>query len=113
MKNVDLSNILISMGKSVDQATNDLRKQKLNSELEEVECEISLSVEIDPETLDKAPSQVKALKFAEIKRERFINLPNLGSGRPLDLGDRGEVPIEDSKASTLKIRALFSTKLSD
>lgn len=113
MKNVDLSNILISMGKSVDQATGDLRKQKLNCDLEEVECELSLSVEIDAKTLDKKPTQVKALKFAEIKREKFKNIPSLGSHRPSDSSEREQPPVEDSKVSTLKIRAIFSTKLLD
>ena len=118
MKNIDLSNILLSLGKSVDKATIDLRKSKLNCELEEVECEIELSVDIDKESLNKDPKNVTPFNFIDVRSAMMADRikplpPNLGREKT-EKEDKKSKKSDDSEGLTkFKVRALFTTKLFD
>ena len=116
MKNIDLSNILLSLGKSVDKATIDLRKSNLNCELDEVEFEIELSVDLDKETLDKEPKSVKQINFLDIRSAAVIDRSRPVKPVIKKLTKEGTGSGEHQESCDLtrfRIKALFTTKLYD
>ncbi len=101
MKQFDLSNLVISMGKSVEDAVFEMKQANVACELEELECTVTIETKLDVERVgikgdSGQPLQIKGLRFLEIGR----------SATPRDL----TVP---SEIGTLTIRALFSPGYSD
>lgn len=104
MKKLDLSNIILSMGRSVDEAVAEIRRRDLACELEEFECTVTFETEMDSDAtgIDEKTNQIKGLRFFEI-RER------LAEGRP----KREPETEPESARGSLTCRAIFAPHLRD
>ncbi|MFN3980387.1 MAG: hypothetical protein ACK4SA_08395 [Caldilinea sp.] len=95
---VNLATLLTSIGKSVNDARAEMQRARIVADLEEFECTLTLSVEIDEEPLRKPATDEKSavgLRMLRIYSEPPVRLPSSGAQ-------------EQPGAGTLTIRALFS-----
>ena len=73
MKQFDLSDLILSMGQSVDDAVADMKRSEISCALEEFECTITLETELDTEFIgvDEESRQVRGLRFVEARKAMF------------------------------------------
>jgi hypothetical protein len=109
MNNIDLADLITSMGKSVEDSVAVMQKEKSKVQLEEFECTLTLAADIDETTLKNQPSNltpISGLKFLSVKPKKVsVRLADKMSKQPShnlqpDLG-------------TLTIRAIFTPNTED
>jgi hypothetical protein len=73
MKQFDLSDLILSMAKSVDDAVADMKRAGISCELEEFECTVTLETELDTEIIgvDEEERRVRGLRFLEVRKAMF------------------------------------------
>lgn len=101
MPKIDLSAFVTSMAKSVDDAVEEMRREKVKAGLEEFECTLTLLVDVDVEPMTKPPAKgnspgLNGLKLLEVyKTTKPLKTPIVS------------VP-EQPEKGTITIRAVFS-----
>ena len=100
MKQHNLSMLIQSIGRSIDEAVSDMNSANFSCELEEFECTLDLNMEVDTKYIgfDKKTKKIKGLKLAEIEKKININQAK---------------KVSQSETKTLTIRAVFSPKIQE
>jgi len=109
MKNIDLSGLITSMSKSVEESVEIMKKEKSKVLLEEFECTLTLNAEIDEATLKKQQSHLESpsgLKFVKLKPKKI-------SARLTEREPRQTPANLQPELGTLTIRAIFTPNNDD
>lgn len=104
MKDIALSELILSMGQSVESSTLIMKKNDTKVRLEEFECTLTLDADIDEKSLKKQRSGLTpntGLKFLEVNTKKNKFTATLPSTTP--------VSSPSPEKGVLTIRAIFSS----
>ncbi|WP_017446754.1 hypothetical protein [Gayadomonas joobiniege] len=106
MKNIDLSQLILSMGESVEESHKTMKEMKLNVALEELEVTLTMQSELDETSVQNKPAPrdpKKGLRFAHLK-------PKLKPRVLSRVPNNQNTSVKQEQTGTLTLHALFSVR---
>jgi hypothetical protein len=109
MKNINISDLISSLGKSVDDAIEDLKRSKVSCDLEEFELTATFKAELDTlETgIDPKTKNIKGLSFFETRKNLLAN--SAITNKVKTIADKNMIQEEENTGS-ITVRIVFSPK---